>query len=155
MRAEISPVYDNNIGIWRWFVDIKDPFPIIQFRLVATPTRYGYRNLYATATHTTNTTNAFEKTPQRHYFSVLWNVNRENMKNAFAELYVSCLKNNMQYTRYYMFHHSPTSECTEFAIKMANVLYFAAVISLYYMMSMNYMLTHVLVHCQENKKANM
>lgn len=74
--------------------------------------------IYTLRQHTPQTLQTcLKKPPQGYYFSVLWNVNRENINNAFAELYASCLKNNMQYTRYYMFHHSPTSESTEFAIK--------------------------------------
>lgn len=128
------------IGIWRFFL----------------PQDHGSHNLYAIATHTITTTN-YKRLKNAIgvlfvYIPVLWNVNRENIKNAFAQLHVSRINNNKQDARYYVFHRSPTNYCTEIAIKMTNVLYFAADIRLYYMMSVNYMLTQFWCIARKTKR---
>lgn len=62
------------------------------------------------------------------------------------------MNNNKQNTRYYVSHRSPTNKCIESAIKTANVLCFAAVIGLYYMMSVKFLLTQFWCIARKTKR---
>lgn len=62
------------------------------------------------------------------------------------------MNNNKQTTRYYASRRGPANKCVESAIKTANVLCFAAVIGLYYMMSVKFLLTQFWCIARKTKR---